>query len=324
MLGQDPVYYYDKEFKLPDGRRVGEPDTMEPVWTSGRSASFVKGFLGMISDSQTLEFAYVQLGQENSFSWTDMAEAYPMQMKALADLRDTGKVHVETMGDSGRRFKQAFSITPVQAQIQLDDPFENTDPAEGSIWYQSRFYRADLQVKGDLPYLRDLTVYSDKFPQPFLTEATRLHEVEQRMPAVLDGYHWRKEPQLAKEPGAGGFFTLGGERLRLAGKPTISETGQSLHAELPIQGGRVLHIVFEEQRVHAQLTPSGESTLCLSFEWDASKTALTTVQPKLVSYRWQGFDYAVQVIRGKAASSVSGFTVTGTQGSMELLMAQPK
>ena len=89
---------------------------MEPVWTSGRSPVFVKEFLKMIADAPTLGFGYAQLGQENTFPWPQQEEAYPMQMKALAQLREAGKVHVETMGDSGRRFKRTFSTTPAQAQ----------------------------------------------------------------------------------------------------------------------------------------------------------------------------------------------------------------
>ena len=222
MLGQDPVYYYAKEWSLPSGQRLGEPDTMEPAWTSGRSPVFVKGFLNMISDAPTLGFGYAQLGQENTFPWAQQAEGYPMQMKALAQLRDAGRVHVETMGDSGRRFKRAFATTPAQAQVQLSDPFGNTDPAQNSIWYQSRFYRANLHINGDLPFLRDLTIYSDLNSQPFLKEATRDGSVEQRMPPILDGYHWSWTPGSSTEEGAGAFFTVPGfnmkkSRLHLSG-----------------------------------------------------------------------------------------------------------
>ena len=69
MLGQDPVYYYDTHYPLADGKVIHEPDTMEPVWTSGRSPKFTQEFLTMISDAPTLGFAYAQLGQENSFPW---------------------------------------------------------------------------------------------------------------------------------------------------------------------------------------------------------------------------------------------------------------
>lgn len=308
MLGQDPVYYYVRQFTLPDGKRISEPDTMEPVWTSGRSSIFVREFLEMITKAPTLRFGYAQMGQENSFPWPQMEEAYPAQMQALAELRDTGAVHVETMGDSGRRFKKQFKMTPPQAQVQLNDPFGNANPAQSSIWYQSRFYRANLHIKGDLPFLRDLTVYSDRNPQPFLTEATRDNDVEQRMPAVLDGYHWSKHPGSG-EVTAGGFFQVGAERLRLSGKPKVREEGNSLIVELPVGSGRLLTVRFDERKITMSLKPN--EPLTVSFEWDATKACLTMVQPHRASYRWKGFEYSVEVRGGDATATTLGWTVTG-------------
>ena len=321
MLGQDPVYYYEKEFSLPDGKRIGEPDTMEPVWTSGRSPLFVDEFLKMIADAPTGQFAYAQLGQENSFPWPEMEPGYAPQMEALAKLREAGTVHVETMGESGRRFKKAFATTPVQAQVQISDPFGNTNPAETTVWYQSRIYRANLHFKGDLPYLRDLTVYSDQYSQPFLTKATRLHEVEQRMPSLLDGYHWSKEHGADKEPGAGCFFEVGGKRLRLTGKPKIHESGKSLIAELPVQDGNVLTIRFEEDKVELHLTPDAD-TLTASFEWDPAKASLIEVQPQQAKYRWQEFNYSLGIRIGTAQSTEKGFLVSGGKGLVELRLSQ--
>lgn len=324
MLGQDPVYYYAKEWTLPSGQRLGEPDTMEPVWTSGRSPLFVREFLRMISDAPTLRFAYAQMGQENTFPWPQQAEAYPQQMQALAALRATGKVKVETMGDSGRRFKQAFKMTPAQAQVQLHDPFGNTAPAQKSIWYQSRFYRANLHLQGDLPFLRDLTVYSDLNPQPFLTQATRESNVEQRMPAIVDGYHWRKDSDSLSEPGAGAFFSVAGTRLRLSGPPRIREAGSVLLAELPVGTGKMLHLRFEERKISYYLSPKSREPLVLSFEWEPSKSTLIAVKPQHVAYRQQGFDYGVDIENGRAAATPDGWTVTGNQRGLALKVAQPR
>jgi hypothetical protein len=320
MLGQDPVYYYYDQFPLPGGEVVGQPDTMEPVWTSGRSANFVKEFLRMISEGPCMGFAYAQMGQENNFGWPAMADAYPLQMNALAQLRDTGSVHVETLGETGRRFKHAFQTTPVQAQVQLGDPFGNTDPSESSIWYQSRFYRADLHIKGDLPFLRDLTVYSDHNPQPFLTEATRQEDVEQRMPAILDGYHWSKAPGSLKEIGAGGFFQVDGQRLRLTGKPQVREEEKVLKVELPVGKRGVLCVRFQEESITLQLTPATELTL--SFEWDPAKAPLPQIESGSVAYHWQGIDYLVGIGSGVVSSSATGWTVSEGRGVIRLKLAQ--
>ena len=320
MLGQDPVYYYERDHPEKDGKRNGGPDTMEPVWPSGRSPEFVENFLSMIADAPTLGFAYAQLGQENSFGWPDMEPGYAPQMKTLADLRAKGAVHVETMGDSGRRFKRAFKETPAQAQVMLEDPFGNPGPLDGSVWYQSRFYRADLHFKDGLPYLRDLTVYSDRNPQPFLAEKTVAHDVEQRMPAVLDGYHWSRNPGSPDEPGAGGYFYVEGKRLRLSGKPTVREEGSTMLVDLPVGEGRTLHVRFEERGLSVRLTP--EDPLTLSFEWWPPKSALAEVKAGRVAYRWQELDYAVGVIGGEAKATHSGWSVESRK-SIGLRMAQP-
>ena len=320
MLGQDPVYYYNKEWTLPTGQRLGEPDTMEPVWTSGRSPQFVRDFLQMIAEAPTLQFAYAQIGQENTFPWPQQAQAYPMQMEALAKLHAQNKVHVETMGDSGRRFKRAFAVTPAQAQVQLTDPFGNTDPAQKSVWYQSRFYRANLHILGDLPFLRDIMVYSDANAQPFLSTATRDSDVEQRMPAILDGYHWSVTPNAPGQ--AGGFWSVAGDPLQLAGEPQVREVGSALLVDLLVGAGRVLKIRFDERQISCALTPKTAAPLALEFKWDATKAALTNVEAQRVNYRWQGFDYNAQIASGRAAATATGWTVEGGANGLVLGLAQ--
>jgi hypothetical protein len=314
MLGQDPVRYYNREYRLPGGKVISEPDTMEPVWTSGRSPVFVKNFLEMITTSPSVKFAYAQMGQENSFPWPDQAEGYLMQMKALAQLRDEGSVHVETMSESGRRFKKAFATTPAQAQIMLHDPLGDIDPAERTLWYQSRFYRANLHFQGDLPFLRDLTVYDDRNAQPFLKEATRQNDVEQRMPAVLDGYHWRKS-ETGREPGAGGFFLIDGKRARLAGKPTVGYIDSSLTVEMPIDGHQTIRVRFYEDSIAISV---GDGVIALSFEWEPSKSAFRELDGNQAQYRWQGFDYSIEVDRGTAEATPEGWMVSRQGGEIAL------
>lgn len=315
MLGQDPVYYYQREWSIRGGSPLRTPDTMEPAWPSGQDAKFVESFLTMMEETPSLQFAYAQLGQENTFPWDQQRAGYGPQMMVLAEMRDRGVVHVETMGDSGRRFQQAFERTPAQAQIMLDDPFGNTDPARGSIWYQSSRYRADLHLRGDQFYLRDLTVYSDRLEQPYLNAPTRLNDVEQRMPAVLDGFHWSRN---GEEP-AGAYFVEGATRLSLAGKPRVREEGALLEVDLPLKGGRAMQVRFTEGRLKAALG----SAFALSFEWDSAKASLVRVTEKQLQYRWQGFEYAVNLISGKAAVTDSGVRIEAENGRIELAMTQP-
>jgi len=324
MLGQDPVYYYDRSYTLPNGKTITQPDTMEPVWPSGQSAHFVKSFLSMILDAPTQQFAYAQLGQENSFPWPSQQAAYAPQIKALAALWKKGSATVETMGETGRKFKKAFPVTPTQAQVQLVDPFGNTTPVETSVWYQSRYYRANLHFKGDLPYLRDITVYSDTFAQPFLNAATRLEDVEQRMPSVLDGYHWRTDTHSRTEPGAGGFFISNGTRLVKTGKVVVKETGKRMTVFVPVQDEMVLRIQFDEKQVSVTLQSTSSDRILpldLAFEWDVAKSSMTRVMLHQVDFKADAFDYSISIRGGIANDTPKGWTVS-SDGGFVLELAQ--
>lgn len=305
MLGQDPVYYYNKRSPLPDGRMVGEPDTMEPVWTSGRSRSFVRAFLKMIASTGCGRFAYAQIGQENSFGWPDMAQALPEQLDALVALQRETAAHVETMGDSGRRFKAAFTQTPVQTQVMLEDPYANTTPANQTVWFQSRFYRANLHVAGDLVYLRDLTVYSDRLAQPFLDTPTRDFDVEQRLPAILDGYHWAQSPGALGAPTAAGRFLVDGEPVRLTGALTVFDRPDLTRVEVPTDRG-VLTLSFEVSRIVAH--HDGPGTLGVSFEWDAKRAPLPEVRGHRVVYSHHGLSYGVHLPSCTVTSTAGGWS----------------
>jgi hypothetical protein len=239
-------------------------------------------------------------------------------------MRDAGELTVETMGETGRRLRKRFSVTPAQAQVQPSDPFGHSDPAERSIWYQSRFYRANLHCRGRELFLRDLTVYSDIVPQPFLEKPTDRHGIEQRMPAVLDGYHWSDDHVRAS-----GHICLRdsqgtSEVVEVATFAQVREVGSTLSVEVLTTGGHALYFVFGDRGFSIRLDslPTGK-TLGLEFEWAADRTALVAVTPKRLAYRFNGFDYTVKVSRGRAAQTAAGLRIDGSARGIELQLNQP-
>jgi len=323
LLGQDPVYYYDNQ--------ISAPDTMEPVWSTGRSATFVDSFLNMIARAPTGAVAYAQLGQENSFGWPSMSGAYPMQMDKLAEVSKQGRLTVETMGETGRRFKRANKATPAQAQVMLEDPFGNATLPQRTVWYQSKFLRANLHFRGNDFYLRDLHVYNDQFPQPYLTDPVRQHGIEQRLLAVLDGYHWSDDQVRAGKNGrrARGRFALIAKDaaqtpLQMQGVPIVTEPRGTLRADVPLVGGGTFTILFEEGEIAFSTvgTPPG-SRLGLLFEWVPALSALQQVSPDRLTYRFRDFNYDVIVANGTAAATASGaIIISNKPAPLRLLMAQ--
>jgi hypothetical protein len=301
LLGQDPVYYYDKTFSY--------PDTMEPVWASGQSPTFVPLFLEMIAQSPTQSFAYAQLGQENSFGWPAMRKAFPPQLDQLAQVRRDAGLIVETMGETGRRFKRAFRSTPPQAQVMLKDPF-GKDPPQRTVWYQSKYYRANLHFRGDQFFLRDLHVYDDRFPQPYLTDTALQHGIEQRMLAVLDGYHWSDDKVRAM-----GRFVLIGEDgratpLAMSAPPTVTESQSGLQTTVPLSSGGACIFSFGEREIEFSLkgAPS-PSRLALLFEWSPARTAFEALSDARLTYRFRDFAYAIRVSKGVASKTPTGVQV---------------
>jgi hypothetical protein len=259
-----------------------------------------------------------------------MRKAYPMQMEKLARIRENSGLIVETMGATGRRFQRSFKSTPTQAQVMLEDPMGN-DPPERTVWYQSRFLRANLHFRGSDFYLRDLHVYNDHYPQPFLTEPVRIHGIDQRMLAVLDGYHWSDGTLVPGHTGkrAAGHFILlrqdGSELpLMMDGLPVVTEEKFSLRTRVPLQGGGILLVLFKEQEIEFNLLEApAQSRLLMRFDWNVERSALKQVSTSRLDYRFRDFDYSVSIAGGAASRTARGLDVIGTKYTgFRLLMAQ--
>ena len=321
LLGQDPVYYYDNKFRY--------PDTMEPVWASGQSETFVDRFLNMISDQAAQSFAYAQLGQENSFGWPAMQKAYPMQMEKLTQVHKQGAVKVETMGETGRRFKLAFSSTPAQAQVMLSDPFGSTE-VERTVWYQSKYYRANLHFRNTQFYLRDLHVYDDRFPQPYLDDVVRQHGIEQRMLAVLDGYHWSDDEVRSGHDGTramGQLFLIGSDGkespVEMKGVPAVKETNSELRTTVPLASGGSIEVIFTKREIAlGSKDLTSRVRLGLQFGWVPERSAFQGVSADRLQYRFRNFDYGMRVADGTVSKTAQGVRIVACGASLRLLLEQ--
>ena len=237
-----------------------------------------------------------------------MTPAFPMQMEALARVQREGKIFIETMGDTGRRFKRSFPFTPTQAQVMLEDPFGHEQTPQRTVWYQSKAYRANLHFVGDEFYRRDLHVYSDGFPQPYLTEPVRQHGIEQRMLALLDGYHWSDDEVHAGRKGTraqGKFAAINKDGsstpLFMQGVPTVHQQGNTLSASVALARGGRLHSVFEDDRVSFTLEGSPQSPLGLIFEWVPERSSFQSISQDEMKYLFQDFPYKLRIPRGSLA-----------------------
>ncbi|MDR3058013.1 MAG: hypothetical protein LBU84_07725 [Prevotella sp.] len=184
MLGSDPMYQYDAGV----GTNYQGVMSLEPVYhESGKSRKWVEYFLESITNEPCLAFNYAQAGQENSFTWEGMGEGLEMQFPIFDSLRTAGKIRVETLGESGKWFKEQFSHTPATAITTLADV---RGLGNKSVWYNSRFYRANLFWENDAFCFRDIHLFNENFKSEYLdTPGTGNQFFYYTLP-VVDRFYW--------------------------------------------------------------------------------------------------------------------------------------
>lgn len=188
MLGSDQVYQYDFGMDRDSGAAgVQGVITLEPVYCGnsggGGVPKWVDWYLRENFNGECLSFGYTQAGQENSFGWDSMKNGLNYQFARFERLRDEGKITVETLGETGRRYKATYETTPAST-ITAHSAFN--DENKKSIWYSSRFYRTNVYMDG-IVRLRDLHLFSEKFPDPFEDTVCEANEATYETLPVADG-----------------------------------------------------------------------------------------------------------------------------------------
>lgn len=202
-----------------------------------------------------MAFAYTQAGQENSFTWSAMEKGLSMQFPLIAKLRDEKKLRVETLAASGEWFKSHFKVTPSTSVSATEDL---PDGDKKSIWFDSRFYRANLYWDDSTLQFRDIHLFDEKMESGYEIKPVTSNECRLFTLPLVDGYLWG-----TKEIAAGlKFKTLinGKDTLIRFGDPAVSdrEPGK-LIVSWPVKTFKgSLKIVFTDRQITISMTaPAG-------------------------------------------------------------------
>ena len=156
LLGPDPIHNYDNEkYASP---KVGRgPFSMEVALpnTGGGNPRITDWYLRNYFENESLGFAYMQIGQENSFNMFDIIEPLRYQIKKLMEYSD---VAIEKMCVTGQRFKEKYKSTPPTALCALDN-WDSVDAQ--SIYYDSKHYTANLFRHENKVFIRSLYLFDD-------------------------------------------------------------------------------------------------------------------------------------------------------------------
>jgi hypothetical protein len=315
MLGSDPVRQYDDQL----GQVRQGVITLEPVYPhAGGDSTWVNWFFKEFVDGASMGFAYTQAGQENSFTWNAMEKGLGIQFPLIEKLRNEKKIQVETLAESGEWFRAHYKVTPATA-VTINNDLPGSD--RKTVWFNSRFFRANLLWEDSTLRFRDIHLFNEKFPSIYETQPATSNECSFFTLPVVDGYLWSKQNNLA---GLRFKATKDGKTILLKGKtPVITDsTPGKLHISWPLASfDGSLEIDFDEQQVN--ITIAGNKTVNWYLELntaDNAKLPFKKINTNNIQAQFEGMDYTLTAEKGVLSTPQNGsvFRIT-PQGNALIL-----
>ena len=294
MLGSDPVRQYDDKGNGTNGQGVV---TLEPVYKyGGGDSGWVNWYFKEFVEGQCMEYAYVQAGQENSFTWNAMSKGFEIQMPLIARLREEQKVKVETLAASGEWFRKKYAVTPATS-VTVNNDLNGSD--KKTVWFNSRFYRFNLLWENNTLRFRDIHIFNENFPSVYTEHKATSNECSFFTLPFIDGYRWSS----AEQPAALRFKIIsnGKEILMEGGTPTINDAVPGkLHIEWPLKSANGT-LVMDADEKQMQIRVEGSKTIDWFLDLSAGNTAslpFTKIAPHIINCRFQNMDYQVKASKG--------------------------
>ena len=301
MLGSDPVRQYDSGLGT-NGQGV---ITLEPVYKhAGGDSAWVNWYFREFVNGECLEFAYVQAGQENSFTWDAMKKGLELQIPLIANLRNQNKIRVETLAESGNWFRQNYKVTPATS-VTVNEDIGESDLK--TVWFNSRFYRINLLWEDSTLRIRDIHLFNEKMPSVYETEPTTSNECRFFTLPFVDGFLWSNPQQLA------GLrlkvMTDGKATALTGGDPVItSPRAGTLHIEWPLKSMEgSLHIDMNEREIKMAMKSEKAADWFLELTAaDKKELPYRKISRNRIDSDFEGFNYSVKASGGTFTSSDSG------------------
>lgn len=272
MLGADPIYSYDESKYCKEDFGVW---TLEPGWTCGRDPKLADWYFNVYYKTPCLAFSEATTGQENSFTWPCIRDGYCMQIEKLAALRDEGVISLEKLGDTGEAFKRAYKLTPPQAQVALEDWNGN---GIKTVWYNSRYYRANLFLKDGELFFRDLQKYDECYKERYLTSACEKWSAVYDVFPLLDSRFWSKEGNECR-------LLVHGRVKDIA---VVEESACDLLVTVVFENGDEGSILFKEGKMIFQ-------KLALQYAIGEPQDCKISEKGNAYSYHYNGYTYQIEV-----------------------------
>ena len=287
MLGSDPIYQYEAGL----GGTVQSVITLEPVYEGGGgNPEWIDWFFRMFTKEPHLGYNYVQIGQENSFTWDAMAKGFVCQTERLVELRDEGKVRIETLSETGCWFKERYPVTPPSSVITTEDYLGG---GRKTLWFNCRNYRTNLLWEGSSLKFRDLHVFDENLRSEYLDHPDTLPTYHYETLPFVDGCLWSSAGNMA-----GLFFAAPGFQ---GGDPEfLTKDGGSCQQVIwPSDDGKG-RFILDLTEDGIEIAAKGKTgDWCLELTTDpGAKLPFTDISEKSIQAHYQGIDYGIALSRG--------------------------
>ena len=287
MLGCDPIYQYEAGL----GGAVQGVVTLEPVYREGGGKpEWVDWFFRMFTREPHMGFNYVQVGQENSFTWNAMEKGFVYQTELISKLSEEGKVRIETLGETGRWFKDKYNVTPPTSVITTEDYLDN---GRRTLWFNCRNYRANLLWEGGSLKFRDIHIFNENLRSEYLDNPDTLPILKYETLPVVDGCLWSTPEEMAGLHFVASSF-VGGDPIFSADK---DEKCQQVVWPSVTGKGRFL-ISFSESGI---VVKSKGKTGPWHLELDTASGAslpFVSIAPSEIKATLFGMDYGISIRKG--------------------------
>lgn len=299
MLGSDPVRQYDTGL----GSDRQGVITLEPVYKDGGGDStWVNWYFKEFVEGSSMEYAYTQAGQENSFTWDAMSKGFEIQLPLIARLRDEKKVTVETLAESGKWFREHYKTTPATS-VTVNEDLKGSD--RKTVWFNSRFYRINLLWGNGNLRIRDIHLFDEKFKSAYFAKKATSNECSFFTLPFVDGYIWSTPQKIA---GLRFKAVINGKERLIEGKdPTITDsiTGK-LHISWPLKSfDGTLVMDIDEQQIKMKI--EGKK----SIDWFLDMTTAENMKLPFKKIGTNRIDCEFDVMKYAIKAEKGSFSVPG-------------
>lgn len=294
MLGSDPIYQYDDGL----GNDRQGVISLEPVYTqAGKNRAWVHYFFNAIVDQPCLAFNYAQAGQENSFTWDAMKDGLEMQIPIIDSLQRTQKIQVLTLAETGKWFKDKFSTTPATAVTVLNDIRNENNK---TVWFNSRYYRANLLWKNQNFSFRDIHLFDERFKSQYVDKPGESSQFFFYTLPMVDGYMWstpedRAGMQIVQHSASGE------KKVVRLNPPTITEPDiKTLVVTCTDVENHSFKMTFTESDFEITCdTNDKDFRWSLDLHTASSELPFKEIEGQNIMAEFQGFKYVIRCLDGK-------------------------